>query len=173
MRHGRGRIGRGLAIDGVRLHQLDAGAVGIVEVDLALAVDADLDFDGLAVGRGVEAFGCALFDLGQGLFGIRNGKADVVLGAAAARLRELVVEHELQVGIALGRLDVDPAQHAGGGSYRARIPGSPECRHKRRVTGDDESGKELVGHGCLTIGALCITITGIARSLHYGFSTAT
>ena len=66
---------RGFAVDCVRLHQLYASTVRIVEVHLTLAVDASADFQRLSVrsacGPGLE--------FGDSLVHVRNKEADVML----------------------------------------------------------------------------------------------
>src|SRR5689334_23141845 len=93
----------------VRLHQLDAGAVGIIQIDLALLIDADLYGD-LAF---VSDPGGAPLQLFERPGGIGHHQRRVIFGAPFRWLRQLAVEHQLQIVVALRGSHVDPTQHRG------------------------------------------------------------
>src|SRR5258708_28192793 len=63
---------------GIGFHQLDPGAVGIVQINLAFAIDADLNRDLLVVPRGRSP----LLQFYERLLRIRDHQAGVVLPAA-------------------------------------------------------------------------------------------
>ena len=102
-----GGWGDGFAVGGEGLHELDAGAVGVEEVELALAVDAGVWGEGLGVG----------FEGGAGLEGGEGGghvwdlEGDVV--AAAVGGGKSAVEHEFDVVGSVGDAEVDPTELGG------------------------------------------------------------
>src|SRR5262245_8491799 len=98
--------GRRLAIDCVRLHQLDSGPVGIEQIDLAPAIDSNLNRNLLVV----EAAGRPSLELLNGLLRIRHHQADVILRTPLQGRRELAVKHEFNVVVAVGHAHIYPAQ---------------------------------------------------------------
>ena len=96
----------GLSAGGVGFHQFDAGAVGVEEVDLALAVDAYVHVERLAVSLVCRAS----FESVDGFLDVGDHEGDVVFAAPLLGWWEGVVEHELDVVLAVGDAEVDPAE---------------------------------------------------------------
>ena len=101
--------GDGLAVGGDGFHEFDAGAVGVEEVELALAVDAGVRGEGF----GVSLESWAGLEGGDGGGERGDFEGDVV--AAAVGGGEGAVEHEFDVVGSVGNAEVDPAELGGVG----------------------------------------------------------
>lgn len=97
-------------------HDFDAGAVGVPEVELSFAVDAGGDLDGARI---IDGGGAGIED-GFGFVDIGDLEAEVVLFAAVGGRGKFGVEHELDVVVGVGELDIDPAEEVG---FAAAAPG--------------------------------------------------
>ena len=96
----------GLSAGCVGFHEFDAGAVRVEDVDLTLAVDADVHVEGFAVGL----VGGTGFEGVDGVLDVGDHEGDVVLATPLLGWWEGVVEHELDVVLAVGDAEVDPAE---------------------------------------------------------------
>src|SRR5438105_24457 len=83
----------GFPVEGVRLHQFDAGAVGIEKIRLTLAVLANLYFDRPAVVLARRT----RFENGHRLLNIRSDQTDVISHSHLLCVRTFVVKHELEI----------------------------------------------------------------------------
>src|SRR5438132_9836797 len=97
-------------VGSVRLHQFDAGAVGIEKIRLALAVLANLYFDRPAVVLARRT----RFENGHRLLNIRSDQTDVIPHSHLLGVRTLVVKHELEIIVTVRNSHIDPAQNCAG-----------------------------------------------------------
>src|SRR3954466_10826097 len=91
MRNGRSRGWRSGAVDRVWLHELDARAVGVVDIQLTLAIDAGLNLQRAVVANLRGALG----ENGFGRLDIRDFQAKVMILPAFVGIRRLGVQHQL------------------------------------------------------------------------------
>lgn len=96
----------GFAAGGEGLHEFYAGAVGVEEVDLTLAVDAGVGVERL----GVCLVGEAGFEGGDGGGEVGDDEGDVLAAATLVGWAEVAVEHELYIVLAVGDAHVDPTE---------------------------------------------------------------
>src|SRR5580698_6125934 len=105
-RRSRRRRGR-LAIDGVRLHDLRARSIGIEEICLPLAIDSQMSLDRpavyLVVGVGLES-SYARCDLG-------HLQTKVVRAASLGWIGRVFEQHEFQIVLSIGHLEIHPGKH--------------------------------------------------------------
>src|SRR5438132_6895629 len=99
-------------VGSVRLHQFDAGAVGIEKVRLALAILANLYFDRPHV---IPAR-WARFENGDGFSDIRSDQTDVISHSHLLGVRRLRVKHELEIIVTVRDSHIDPTQNCAGGT---------------------------------------------------------
>src|SRR5437868_3669396 len=109
-----------LASNRIRLHQLDARSIGIVDIYLALLVDASGNLELFAIG--LE--GRAGLKNRDGFRNIRYHQRDVIFRAEL--IGRIAIEHELNIIIPIGNLHVDPAQLL---RIRASAPRLFETQH--------------------------------------------
>jgi len=117
----------------------DAGAIGVEEVDLTLAVDAYVGGQGL----GVCLEGGAGFQYGDGFGDVRDDEGDVLLASAFVGRGEVAVEHELDVVFAVGNAHVDPTQHRSFGAATPELAEAEEIAVEldRLLAGADEEAE--------------------------------
>lgn len=154
-RRGRGGGWDGFARSGKGFHQLDAGAIGIEEIDLTLAVNA---------GVGVKQFGVGLIgwaglEDSDGLGYIGHCERGVFLTTALVGRWQIAVEHELDVVLAVRNAHVDPAEDRSFGTAAPELAEAEEitvkgngfCTVSHEKTemvdglGDAGGGKKLAG----------------------------
>ena len=95
------------AIHRDRFHHFRARAIGVIQVHLTLAIGSRSDFQGPSIflgGRpGLQR--CLCFrDVG-------HFEADVMRGPSGRRCRQLVIQHELDIRVAVRHSHVDPVQN--------------------------------------------------------------
>ncbi len=113
---------RGLAIHRIDLHHLYARPVGIEQSHLALVVhpQVDLHLAPVVLARRTR------LQRRHGLLNIRYHQADVMRAAAPVRRRQLFIEHELHVVIAVRHAHVDPVQRRAGEAVAAPGLATPQ-----------------------------------------------
>jgi len=135
----------GLSAGCVGFHEFDAGAVGVEDVDLTLAVDANVHVEGFAVGL----VGGTGFEGVDGVLDVGDHEGDVVLATPLVGWREGVVEHELDVVLTVGDAEVDPAEFFAVGAAAPELSeaqeGGVEVEGLLAVADQEAEMEDLVG----------------------------